>query len=315
MPQPPVALWRHFPVDDQSPDRLAAAISNYQNSFDFDLIKVTPASSFCLRDWGLKDKWTGNPEGTRDYSTPIVQKPEDWKSLTILNPNKGFIGDQLTTLGYVIREFSPDTPVLQTIFNPMSQAKNLVGQSGLLSMMRESPQALHEGLRVITESTIRFIREACSLGIDGIFLAVQHAQSSLLTENEFDKFCDPYDRELLAAASSLWLNMVHIHGEGIYFNKVSHYPAQVLNWHDRHTPPDIREARKTYAGAICGGLRRIESLVLGSPADIHVEAREAIRNSERNKFILGTGCVVPVTAPYGNIIATRNSVFKEDSGD
>ena len=29
--------------------------------YDFDLVKVTPASSFCLRDWGAEDRWTGNP--------------------------------------------------------------------------------------------------------------------------------------------------------------------------------------------------------------------------------------------------------------
>ena len=37
MTTPPVALWRHFPVDDQSPDRLAAAIMNYQTTFDLTL--------------------------------------------------------------------------------------------------------------------------------------------------------------------------------------------------------------------------------------------------------------------------------------
>ena len=46
--RPPVALWRHFPVDDQAPETLAAATLNYQKTYDFDLVKVTPASSFCL---------------------------------------------------------------------------------------------------------------------------------------------------------------------------------------------------------------------------------------------------------------------------
>jgi uroporphyrinogen decarboxylase len=44
----PVALWRHFPVDDQIPAGLAAATIDFQRTFDFDLVKVTPASSFCL---------------------------------------------------------------------------------------------------------------------------------------------------------------------------------------------------------------------------------------------------------------------------
>ncbi|HBY07699.1 MAG TPA: uroporphyrinogen decarboxylase, partial [Chloroflexi bacterium] len=55
----PVALWRHFPVDDQTPAGLAAATLNFQHNFDFDLVKVTPSSSFCLRDWGIGDEWRG----------------------------------------------------------------------------------------------------------------------------------------------------------------------------------------------------------------------------------------------------------------
>lgn len=63
----PVAFWRHFPVDDQNPERLASATKNFQDTFDLDIIKVSPSSSFCLKDCGIKDAWLGNTEGTRDY--------------------------------------------------------------------------------------------------------------------------------------------------------------------------------------------------------------------------------------------------------
>ena len=63
----PIALWRHFPIDDQTPDGLAAAIIDFQRTYDFDLVKVTPASSYCLKDWGADDEWRGNTEGTREY--------------------------------------------------------------------------------------------------------------------------------------------------------------------------------------------------------------------------------------------------------
>ena len=69
----PVALWRHFPVDDQIPAGLAAAAINFQRNFDFDLVKYTPASSFCIKDWGSQDQWRGNTEGTRDYTYNVIQ--------------------------------------------------------------------------------------------------------------------------------------------------------------------------------------------------------------------------------------------------
>lgn len=309
MTVPPVALWRHFPVDDQSPDRLAAAIMNYQSTFDFDLVKVTPASSFCLRDWGVRDIWQGDSEGTRAYTNHVILEPQDWPNLPVLNPLDGFLSAQLQVLRLLKPHFYPHTPILQTIFNPMAQAKNLAGQENLLKMMRSYPELLREGLKIITRTTVQFILACKEIGIDGIFFAVQHAQSSLLSEKEFETFCQPYDLEVLAAVKDLWLNMVHIHGEGIYFDKASQYAAQVLNWHDRHTSPDIQTARKTYNGVICGGLSRLESLVLGDPDQIRLEARRAIQDAGGSKFILGTGCVVPITAPFGNIVAARNSVI------
>ena len=65
-----VALWRHFPVDDQRPEDLAAATLEFQRLYDFDLVKVTPASSFCLKDWGVEDEWRGSPDRKRVKQAP-----------------------------------------------------------------------------------------------------------------------------------------------------------------------------------------------------------------------------------------------------
>src|SRR4030066_388016 len=82
----PISFWRHFPVDDQNALSLAKSSIAYQNQFDFDLVKVSPSSSFCLVDWGAHDAWKGNPEGTRDYLEPVIKNPEDWERLKILDP-------------------------------------------------------------------------------------------------------------------------------------------------------------------------------------------------------------------------------------
>jgi len=305
-----VALWRHFPVDDQSPDSLAAATAAFQNTFDFDLIKVTPTSSFCIKDWGVDDRWTGNPEGTRDYTQRAIQIPDDWALLTPLHPTKGHLGAQLECLKLITGEFSPHTPVIQTIFSPMSQAKNLVGPGNLLVHMRQNPDLLHAGLQRITESTIAFLEEAVKTGIDGVFYAVQHGQYGLMSTSEFDEFCRSYDLQVLEAAQGLWLNLLHLHGEAVMFEQVTDFPVQIINWHDRHTAPSLAEAQAQYKGVVCGGLRQWETMVLGSPESVQAEAADALRQTSGERFILGTGCVLPTTAPYGNIQAARKIVEK-----
>jgi uroporphyrinogen decarboxylase len=302
----PVALWRHFPVDDQTPDGLAHAVTNFQRTFDFDLIKVTPASSFCVKDWGAQDKWRGNPEGTREYENHIINHPEDWSNLAPLNPEKGALGEQIHCLNLLRKEFNTATPILQTIFNPLSQAKNLIGRESLLIHMRKYPEALHAGLEIITETTIRFLESAIKTGIDGVFYAVQHAQYPLLTQEEFNQFSKIYDLRILEHTRSLWLNLLHLHGQDVMFKAVADYPIQIINWHDRLTSPSLSEGLEQFNGIVCGGLSQLETMTLGTPEQIQSEAREAIETTGGRRFILGTGCVLPITAPFGNILSARN---------
>ena len=74
----PVSAWSHQPVDDQSSDAFAAATLAFQKDFDFDFVKVTPASSYCLPDWGATTYWRCTPHGTRDSGKALVQSVDEW---------------------------------------------------------------------------------------------------------------------------------------------------------------------------------------------------------------------------------------------
>lgn len=305
---PPVSLWRHFPVDDQTPDGLAAATIAYQETFDFDFIKVTPSSSYCLRDWGVRDQWLGNPEGTRQYEKRAIQSPADWGRLPLLDPRRGSLNDQITCLQMLSQHFSGKVPLVMTIFNPLSQARSLAGADRLLEHLRQFPEDVLTGLETIARSTRSFIQACLETGIAGIFLAVQHAQAAIMTEKEYGIFGSAFDLPLLQEVDDLWLNILHIHGEDVYFDLFTRYPVQVLNWHDRKTPPSLEEGLTRFPGVVCGGLKQWDTLVLGTPESVHAEALDALNATGGKRFILGTGCVMPITAPYGNTLAARRAV-------
>jgi uroporphyrinogen decarboxylase len=306
--RPPVALWRHFPGDDQDPVALAESTMAFQRQYDFDFIKVTPASSFCARDWGVEDAWVGNREGTREYVRHPIQNPEDWRALQELDPEKGALGAQLRCLELIQQGMGGDVPFIQTIFNGLSQAKNLVGKGRLVAHLREHPEAVQAGLATITETTVRFIEAARKQGISGIFLAVQHASYEHLTEAEYREFGLASDRRLLEATDGLWLNVLHLHGNRVMFDLLADYPVQVVNWHDRETPPTLAEGQQWVQGAVLGGLRQWETMELGTPADVRSEAQDALEQTGCRGFILGTGCVTPITAPWANLRAARDAV-------
>ena len=85
----PAALWRHFPGDDQRAGDLAESTVEFQRTFDWDFVKVTPASSYCVTDYGVQDEWRGSMEGTRAYTKRVVGRSLDWTELRPLDPLRG----------------------------------------------------------------------------------------------------------------------------------------------------------------------------------------------------------------------------------
>jgi len=308
--RPPVALWRHFPVDDQRPETLAAATVDFQHHYHFDLVKVTPASSFSIKDWGAEDVWEGHTEGTRRYTKRVIQKPVDWENLPVLNPLKApHLSGQLGCLRVIRSALGPDVPLLQTVFSPLAQAKNLAGADLLITHIRLYPEAVLKGLQTIAETTTCFVESALETGIDGIFFAIQHAQAGLLSLEEYMTFGLPFDLETTQPAAGLWCNLLHLHGLDVYFDLVARFSAlfPIVNWHDRETRPSLGEAQKRFTGTVCGGVSQ-KTIVFGESARVHEEALDAIQQTGGRRFVLGTGCVAPVIAPHGNILAVRQSV-------
>jgi uroporphyrinogen decarboxylase len=302
-----VALWRHWPVDDQRAEDLARSTIAFQREFDFDFIKVTPSSDFCLEDWGTESVWLGDTEGTRQYIRYPVHSPSDWEKLSVLDPDKGGLGRQVRCLELIGREVGDEVPFIQTIFSPLAQAKNLIGER-LLVHMRQYPDALHAGLETITRTTIRFIEAIKPTGIAGIFYAIQHASYQLLSEQEYRTFGRPYDLRILEAVQDCWFNLLHLHGTDVMFDLCRDYPVQAINWHDQETPPSLREALGRFPGAVLGGINRVETLVRGEPDEVSAEVRAAISQTGGMRFIVGTGCVTPIVAPIANIRAARQAV-------
>ena len=306
--RPPVALWRHWPVDDQRPEDLAAATLAFQRRYDFDFVKVTPSSSFCVRDWGSQDRWVGSMEGTREYVAYPIKTPDDWRSLPALDPAQGALGAQLRCLHLIADGLAGEVPFIQTIFSPLAQIKYLLGVEQLPVHLRRHPDALHAGLDVITETTVRFVEAARETGIAGVFYAVQQAQYGLLSEEEYAAFGRPYDLRILEATHGLWLNVLHLHGTDVMFDLLADYPVQVVNWHDRETPPTLAQAQRRLDGAVCGGLQRWDVVVRGTRDQVREQAADAIAQTGGRRFILGTGCVTPIVAPTSNIHAVREAV-------
>jgi uroporphyrinogen decarboxylase len=297
------------PSLDIADEMLAEAVVAFQQDYDFDFVKVTPASSYCVRDWGVADVWQGSTEGTRSYVRRRVIRPEDWMGLESLDPLSGSLGEYLRCLQAVIQTQKESAPVLATVFSPLAQAKNLAGPDLLRDHLRANSDEIMAGLDRIASSTVRFVEEARRIGIDGIFYAIQHASTAFFDATGYARFGLGFDRMILEAAGGMWLNVVHLHGDRLLFDLAREFAAPVVHWHDREAGPDLAEGRRQSGKAVCGGLSRESTILLGDPVRVRAEAEEAIDQMGGGRgLILGTGCVVPIHAPRANLLAARRAV-------
>lgn len=305
--RPLVALWRHFPTDDQDAEQLALSSVAFQTQYDWDFVKLTPASSYSVEGWGTQAAYRGHPEGTSEYGARPVAVPQDWARLEVLDPHGGALGRQIDAIRRTRDLVGPDIPIIETIFSPLSQAKNLVGGSLEVVHLRRHPVEMQHALGVIAETTVRFVEAALEAGADGIFYAVQHASAALLSQAEYRELCRPLDLRVLGAAQGASFNLLHLHGLHTYFDLVADYPAHALNWHDRDTGPSLAEGARRFPGLVVGGLSQ-RDLVEGTPQSVRGIAREAIAQMNGRRVCLATGCVMQTVTPWGNIRALRAAV-------
>ncbi len=303
----PVALWRHFPNDDLSAEGLARRVVEFQNKYEFDLVKVTPASGYPAEMYGATFRDGQNREGTRTYVSRPVNSISDWNRIGALDASNPVFQREAAAIKLIRQALGAEVPILQTVFAPLNTAHNLAGER-LMEDLRAEPVLLHRVLRALTETTIRFATESLRAGASAIFFATQMATPKYLTLEEFQRFGEPYDLEVVEAltAAQAEFILLHIHGLNIYFEPLSQWPVQAINWHDRRTEPSLAEARAQYRGLLVGGIDEWGTLQ-GNPADreannaIVQQVRNAIEQVNGRGLILAGGCVIPIDTPEQNI--------------
>jgi len=301
--RPPVALWRHFPEDDQHPDKLTAHTLDWQRKWDFDLVKFMPSGTYGVEDWGAISAYRGGANGAREVVVPAVTRTEDWLRLHDLDVRQGSYGRQNQALAAAARQLNGAVPMLQTVFSPLTTARKLSSEK-LFADLRCAPDALEQALRVITGVTIRFALDALEAGAHGVFFATQLATYRLLSAQEYERFGKAYDLQVLTALrGKARLNMLHAHGHDIMFNLLADYPVEMLNWHDRVTEPSLGAAAQRFPRLLVGGLNENGALLKGNEQGIEAEVRDALAQTGRRRLMVSPGCVLPIAVPEANIRA------------
>jgi uroporphyrinogen decarboxylase len=297
----PVFAHQHHPAADQDGERLAEATLAWQARFDFDLAKLTPASTWQIRDYGVEDAPDpDDPLGRRRIVRRVVAVPGDWLRLPRLDPGRGFAAGILRAAA-LVRRALPGVPVVATVYSPASQAVKLAGPDRLADHVREAPDVVALGLRTITGNTVRLIGALADAGIDGVFLAVQNAQAAAFTAAEYAGLGLPGDRASLEAARVLPFNILHLHGDGVHCALFEDRPPVLL--HLEAAPGNPAPETLLARGGLASGPSPWGAISTGSAVEAFVEAQALLVRLKGPRFMLAPGCTLPLAVPAANLQA------------
>ena len=260
----PFSFWHHFGLQKEPPERFIQATLDFHARFKTDLVKV-------MSDFPYPQP-AGKWYDLREEANPF---PAQIQALTAIRQSLG-------RQAYFI----------ETIFNPWKVAENLSSTQEVLRLKEENPQRLLDALEVITKSEANHARRAVAAGASGIFLAIANAQDGVLSQDDYAKFSEPFDRRVLEATAQAPLNTLHLHGDRVYLHRFyKGWAASVINYSVQGTHVPISSVRKQFSGVLMGGLdeERFRSL----SSETLRSQYESARKEAGKRFILAPGCSVP----------------------
>lgn len=316
----PINLWMHSSIADQDPRSLAELQVGIVKKYDYDFVKITPYGLYGVQDWGAKVKVFGKVNQPPVVVEPGIHDVKDWGKLEVIEPTYGAYGKCLQAAQYVSKLVDKDMPYIMTLFDPITTARKLAGDR-ILSDMKENPVLFKQGLQVITDTTIKFIKANIEAGVSGFFLATQCCNSDFMTEEEFREFGMYFDKQVVDSYKDItYFNVGHLHGDHGMFRLYDELPFAALSWHDRWSTPSLAEARKITSKCLVGGIREIpyydengkqirESLLVdGSVQEVVEHVHEAIDEVSGRGLIIGPGCCADQCATETNMYALRSAV-------
>ncbi len=262
--RPPFSFWYHFGLQDFPGDRHARATLNFHRKFRTDLVKV-------MSDF------------------PYPKAEGNWLRLKVeANP----FPEQIRALEIIREGLRGGAYFVETVFNPWNVAEKLASPEEVLRLKADNPQALLDALEVIAKSEANHAKRAVAAGAAGIFVAIANAQDGILTQGDYAKFSEPFDKMILSSVPDARLNMLHLHGDKVYLDRFFRgWPAAAINYSAHGTGIGISEVRRAYSGVLVGGLdeRNFRRLT-------ETELREQWQSAQAaagKRFILTPGCSVP----------------------
>ncbi|MEK8214599.1 uroporphyrinogen decarboxylase family protein [Paenibacillus sp. FSL L8-0463] len=316
-----VSGWRHFIDKEQNAEDLAATTISFTQKYDWDWVKINPRATYLAEAWGNQYDFTDyQTVFPRQKTTAITTADNLWDLEVKKATQTASLIEHLEAVRK-IRQGLPDTPLIQTIFSPLTVLLFIVGRSAyvtktvfgieqpvtLESLFKEHRAAAHHALHAISLTLADYVQELQQAGSDGLFYAVTGtAHPGLFDEAMFDEFSRPYDSIVLEAAS-YGKNILHTCGSHAKPEKFNDYRIDGISWDTiaEGNPGLEANLKATKVGGVDHGL-----FAVNNTDQIQKQAKEALTLMKNQPFILSPNCAIPLNVTDEALEQLKNSVFE-----
>ncbi len=167
----------------------------------------------------------------------------------------------------------------------------------LVELLRENPAAMQSAMQRITDVMSELARTYVELGVDGVYYAALGAEKRYFTDEEFEKWIAPMDKQIMTAVKEAGgYVFLHMCKDKLNMERYASYAdlCDVANWGVYAAPYSLEEGRKLFKGkTIMGGLPdRHGVLVDGTDKEIEDAVKEVITSFGKTGLILGADCTL-----------------------
>ena len=319
----PIGGWYHMPLVDRNVTDFTRELIASTDLNKWDFIKIMTNGHFYTEAYGgdiafsnVNTMWSGT---VKRYP---IRSAADARNLPVLDIDNPVWQRELKILRNLKDYYQDRLPIVATIFNPLTAVQECAGcldPVPMLHLMAEDPDALHKALEAMTQTNFIYLDALFAEGIDGIFLANQYSMSHLLTDAQYEEFCQPYEARILEHCKGhTWFNMAHIHGSrNLRMDRYLSYSddlLQALNWEccpvgvpaeEDTTIADVRAKTHTI---IIAGFDQDHDFITPENDREAVKAvlkrrfLEAEKENGSNRFIFAPGCCLAHGGSYLNAL-------------
>jgi len=152
-------------------------------------------------------------------------------------------------------------------------------------------------------------------GADGIFYAALGGEKHFFTDEEFEEFVVPYERQIYKHIKSKTpYDILHICKSGIDLKRYVHLQPSVVNWGIKETGVSLLQGSGIFPNSrMLGGLNNCGAIVSGTREDIYHEVSSVIKEMD-SQLAVGSNCTLPGNISYDRIKVVVEAVQNISAG-